>query len=214
MGSVAKCEAPPAYPTSFESIPSAYRERQSTLGDFPHRLGRCNHRCVQPQSDDPANSMSLAECVMDIRGEEVSFTMIEEEERFFPLPVPEESFHSTCSFPVSSYNVTAASLCCPLRIPSRHVGFVGSPTHSVHRSECSVQPYSEVYGSHPALFDFDRFGNKVPRSCHSSVPERDEFPRGNLPGGRRNAGPPRAHRSQGTYMNDGMFASPTEWGRW
>lgn len=50
------------------------------------------------------------------------------------------------------------------RMPSRHVGFVNSPTHGVHRSVRLIQPYSEVYGAHPSEFDFDEFGNKMPRA--------------------------------------------------
>jgi len=65
---------------------------------------------------------------------------------------------SPTGFPVSSYHLSDA----PVRPPGRHVGFVGSPTHSVHRSEISVQPYSEVYGIHPRSFNFDRYGDKVP----------------------------------------------------
>jgi hypothetical protein len=56
-----------------------------------------------------------------------------------------------------------------MRKPSRHVQFCSSPTHSVHRSEYGVQPYSEVYGMHPRAFDFDEFGNKMPRSSQRTV---------------------------------------------
>jgi hypothetical protein len=56
-----------------------------------------------------------------------------------------------------------------MRKPSRHVQFCSSPTHSVHRSEYGVQPYSEVYGMHPRAFDFDEFGNKMPRTSQRKV---------------------------------------------
>jgi len=60
-------------------------------------------------------------------------------------------------WPASSYVQCNA----PVRQRSRHVTFAGSPTHSVHRSEFGVQPYSEVYGVHPRDFDFDVFGQMV-----------------------------------------------------
>jgi len=52
----------------------------------------------------------------------------------------------------------------PLR---RTVTFAQSPngTHSVQCIEYGAQPYSEVYGMHPRLFDFDEFGNKVLRGA-------------------------------------------------
>jgi hypothetical protein len=56
-----------------------------------------------------------------------------------------------------------------MRKPSRHVQFCSSPTHSVHRSEYGVQPYSEVYGMHPRAFDFDEFGNKMPRTSQRTM---------------------------------------------
>lgn len=40
----------------------------------------------------------------------------------------------------------------------RHVSFAPSSAHSVHRSEFSVQPYGEIYGTHPKNFFFDRNG--------------------------------------------------------
>jgi len=61
-------------------------------------------------------------------------------------------------FPASSYAVSDA----PMKMPSRHIAFAPSPTHSVHQSEFSVLPYSEVYGDHPMSFEFDAAGNKIP----------------------------------------------------
>lgn len=46
---------------------------------------------------------------------------------------------------------------------SRHITFKNSPCHSVHMSEYSIPPYSEVYGQHPRLFDFDAAGEMIPR---------------------------------------------------
>merc|ERR1712118_251093 len=67
-----------------------------------------------------------------------------------PCPSPTLS-----PLPVSSYPISETVL----QRPSRHVQFAVSPTHSVHLSEVSVQPYSEVYGIHPRRFDFDGYGN-------------------------------------------------------
>jgi len=61
-------------------------------------------------------------------------------------------------FPASSYAVSDV----PVKMPSRHITFAPSPTHSVHQSEFSVLPYSEVYGDHPMSFEFDASGNKIP----------------------------------------------------
>jgi len=44
----------------------------------------------------------------------------------------------------------------------KSVGFVFSPTHSVHESEHSVQPYSEIYGQHPREFVFGLHGQRLP----------------------------------------------------
>jgi len=85
-----------------------------------------------------------------------------------PLPIdtsldnsPLATSERLASFwPVTSYVECSA----PVRKRSRHVTFASSPTHSVHRSECGVQPYSEVYGAHPRDFDFDEFGNIVSKS--------------------------------------------------
>lgn len=66
------------------------------------------------------------------------------------------------TFPISSYTISDGELAVPES--SRHVSFVASPRHSVHRSELSVQPYSEVYGAHPKKFDFDARGNQVTKS--------------------------------------------------
>jgi len=72
---------------------------------------------------------------------------------------------------VSSYHLSDA----PLRSFSRHAAFRGSPTHSVHRSEYSVQPYGEIYGMHPMHFDFDAEGQMVP------VPECDRTSAARVP---------------------------------
>jgi len=61
-------------------------------------------------------------------------------------------------FPASSYAVSDV----PVKMPSRHIAFAPSPTHSVHQSEFSVLPYSEIYGDHPMSFEFDASGNKIP----------------------------------------------------
>jgi len=96
------------------------------------------------------------------------FFHIDEDDVLYPVPAPEGSprksrRRSSNAFPISSYAVCEA----PLRASARHVDFVRSPTHSVHRSEYGVQPYSEVYGTHPREFDFDEFGNKIPREAVS-----------------------------------------------
>lgn len=65
--------------------------------------------------------------------------------------------HSEAYFEVSSYPVCEALN----RYKSRHVIWAPSPTHSVHRSEKSVPPYAEVYGMHPASFDFNKRGQKI-----------------------------------------------------
>lgn len=70
----------------------------------------------------------------------------------------------------SSYPIADALVMTPLR----RVSFAYSPTHSVHRSECSVQPYSEVYGMHPRQFDLDGSGNRLLRG-----PVFPVFPRQN-----------------------------------
>lgn len=77
------------------------------------------------------------------------------------------------AFPASSYEIADASLRRDVR---KQVGFVMSPTHSVHRSEVSVQPYGEVYGAHPRDFEFDRFGNKVPKESPTPIDARDVAP--------------------------------------
>jgi len=78
-----------------------------------------------------------------------------------PEPVDNSPMATPTSFPVSSYVQSDA----PVRKVSRHVNFASSPTHSVHRSEWGVQPYSEVYGIHPREFDFDEQGEKIPRNA-------------------------------------------------
>jgi len=55
----------------------------------------------------------------------------------------------------------------------RHVGFAPSPSHSVHRSEHSIQPYSEIYGMHPTVFEFDAAGNKIPAKAKHAHAARD-----------------------------------------
>jgi len=72
--------------------------------------------------------------------------------------------YEEASMPISSYFIADAT-CMPIPAPTtalgRHVGFASSPTHSVHLSEYSIQPYSEVYGRHPRCFNFDRDGGMV-----------------------------------------------------
>lgn len=65
--------------------------------------------------------------------------------------------HSETNYTVSSYPVIEALN----RYKSRHVIWAPSPTHSVHRSEKSVPAYAEVYGMHPASFDFNKRGQKI-----------------------------------------------------
>jgi len=48
------------------------------------------------------------------------------------------------------------------RKSTKSVVFIDSPNHSVHASECSVQPYSEIYGQHPREFVFDARGQRRP----------------------------------------------------
>lgn len=79
---------------------------------------------------------------------------------------PDEEPQSTMidgkTFPITSYAVedTPAKAVRP-----RFVSFASSPTHSVHQSVFSIVPYEESYdGVHPDDFDFDAFGNKIPRA--------------------------------------------------
>lgn len=75
--------------------------------------------------------------------------------------------HSEANFAVSSYPVIEALN----RYKSRHVIWAPSPTHSVHRSEKSVLAYGEVYGMHPASFDFNKRGQKIDSSGFTIGPE-------------------------------------------
>jgi len=148
----------PAYPVHFESD-SAIRMHDRQPIDSRERL--------TPKLTLPLHEMSFdSEC---------------DEEPILPMPMPKHDSprrsrsagrRSFGRFPVSSYTVSDA----PVRVPSRHVNFANSPTHSVHISEFSVEPYSEVYGAHPKFFDFDAFGNKMPRQQMISERQRQAFP--------------------------------------
>lgn len=167
----------------------------------------------------------------------------DEEDVLYPVPVPTDNTPPAKSFeltepdypqffPVSSYAVCDA----PLRKKSRHVQFANSPTHSVHRSEFGVEPYSEIYGMHPRTFDFDEFGNKAPRAathstnrflpreaayCHwSSPPSELEAHNPPLTGASAYRSSESAYRNS-AYRNsvacnidEGMYSTHVEWGDW
>lgn len=145
----------PAYPwqyTSGEQLETATKNLPESPKNLP-RLGL--------QGDGPTSVISKPSLP-------TVFFHIDEDDVLYPVPAPEGSprksrRRSSNAFPISSYAVCDASL----RASARHVDFVRSPTHSVHRSEYGVQPYSEVYGTHPREFDFDEFGNKIPREAVS-----------------------------------------------
>merc|ERR1719174_547216 len=77
-------------------------------------------------------------------------------------PMPDSTTRSIF-FPDPSQGCRDEPTRRPRRKRSRHVQFASSPTHDVHRTERFIQPYSEVYGVHPRDFDFDEFGEMVPR---------------------------------------------------
>jgi len=78
----------------------------------------------------------------------------------------------TSLWPISSYNtdididghiISSVPLDEILRSKSvKSVGFACSETHSVHQSEHSVEPYSEIYGQHPREFVFGSHGQRLP----------------------------------------------------
>lgn len=101
-----------------------------------------------------------------------SFSMMEEAQNIDDSPVicpmPESTTRSIF-FPVPSQGCRDEPTRRPRRKRSRHVNFASSPTHDVHRTERFIQPYSEVYGVHPRDFDFDEFGEMVPRHRQTSL---------------------------------------------
>lgn len=70
------------------------------------------------------------------------------------------SSRSLEGFPTSSYNM--AEVADTIKHPHK-VGFLVSPTHSVHRSEREIPAYGEYYGKHPDTFDFAADGSMVNR---------------------------------------------------
>jgi len=73
----------------------------------------------------------------------------------------------------SYYAISSYPVCEALnRYKSRHVIWAPSPTHFAHTSEKSVLPYAEVYGMHPASFDFNRRGQKI--DSYGSVIDPDD----------------------------------------
>lgn len=160
--------------------------------------------------------------------------MIDDDDILYPVPEPVDNTPPrTRSFwPVSSYAETRTPM-KPVRTKSRHVNFANSPTHSVHRSEYGVEPYSEVYGVHPRFFDFDECGNKMPRESRSL--EHPFFPReaaySHERDFQREAAYPRyngsdsfghgaytsrsAHRGNAARQSDDdLYSTPIEWGKW
>lgn len=101
-----------------------------------------------------------------------SFSMMEEFQNIDDSPVicpMPDSTASSIFFPVPSQGCHDEPLRRRRRKRSRHVNFASSPTHDVHRTERFIQPYSEVYGVHPRDFDFDEFGEMVPRQKQTSL---------------------------------------------
>jgi len=83
-------------------------------------------------------------------------------------------------WPISSYNtdidiegstLSSKNLEQVARSKSvKSVGFAFSPTHSVHESEHSVRPYSEIYGQHPREFVFGSHGERLPTPPPGMLP--------------------------------------------
>jgi len=113
---------------------------------------------VSPKESYPYEFASSREWAsLDEERQLLQFSSSDDEDEFplHPTPPPTE-------FPL--YPLPSPMDDSPMsRTPSRHVKFANSPTHSVHRSEFLVQPYSEVYGMHPRNFDFDECGDMIPR---------------------------------------------------
>jgi hypothetical protein len=174
-----------------------------------------------------------------------SSLVVEDDEVLYPVPQPIDNSpkRSPSFWPVSSYAESSRPM-KPVRAPSRHVNFANSPTHSVHRSEYGVKPYSEVYGMHPRDFDFDEFGNKMrrePRSLEQAFFPREAsyshekaemsgrsefFPSESPYLHHRESGHSR-FPARGSYSNmsdyrggpsrrsdDDLYSAPMEWGKW
>lgn len=183
-------------------------------------------------SSTRASSASSTEGSIDFEDDympipEWSGTSIEEHEHF-TLPIPEcaaslndSDSESPAPEPASVMEVAERS---SARIPSRRVHFASSPPYT-H----SVQPYSEVYGMHPRLFDFDQYGEKIlnanpPPAIRGGVRAlwRDDIEQWeSLPS---NHGSPRgdgrSYRSFGqrdsneTLYSCDTYDTPSTWGDW
>lgn len=234
-------------PVQYDSVP-IYSVLEPSSKDLP-RLGLHGHgpsSVISLGQGPPRKPQRKPQRTASLKGKPFLPRMqfgIDEEEVLYPVPVPIDntppgrSAELTDSeypqfFPVSSYPMCDA----PLRKQSRHVKFADSPTHSVHRSEYGVEPYSEIYGMHPRTFDFDEFGNKAPRAathstnqflpreaayCHWQNPS-SEF--GALTGAsayRSGESLNELFTSKSAYRNsaarnfdDGMYSTQMQWGDW
>jgi len=174
-----RCEDIPAYPwqnfaDGESSVPLERRDEVSV--DAKTVLSRMSHSELPRLGLSPKHSMGMSLA----KGSRLSLPKMlpsiglsSQDDRspmFFPLPVPGSSSPQkaiSCAspkfFPVSSYMVSDA----PVRKAARRVKFANSPTHSVHRSEFGIEPYSEVYGMHPREFDFNDVGDKIPCEANS-----------------------------------------------
>lgn len=177
-----RCEDIPAYPWQYsgDGESSLLSERRDEVSvDSKIVLSQMYHSELPRLGLSPKHSigMSLAK---GSKGSRLSLPKMlpsigassqdDQSPVFFPLPVPANSSPQkaiSCAspkfFPVSSYVVSDA----PVRKAARRVKFATSPTHSVHRSEFGIEPYSEVYGMHPRDFDFNEFGDKIP--CEATM---------------------------------------------
>mmetsp|Transcript_109783 Transcript_109783/g.199926 ORF Transcript_109783/g.199926 Transcript_109783/m.199926 type:complete len:234 (+) Transcript_109783:103-804(+) len=95
------------------------------------------------------------------------------------MSTPRSTSSGKAELPITSYRLNEDDPECQL---SRHVAFAPSRQHSVHQSEHSVTPYGEVYGQHPATFNFDDEGNMVdcdpelqPAKEEKCISRREQF---------------------------------------
>jgi len=164
----------------------------------------------------PDNADEIEDLLARMPGQTIQVIDIIENEYDLPLaPMPKPvdmprdvvslngvgEVNSQSSFPISSYVVSDALIRVPAR---RQVTFAMTATNSVQKSEHSIQPYSEVYGVHPKLFEFDEFGNKM------SSPMEKLFNPGVKGGAYRGSG----YRDQQDVGTDAMYSPAASWGAW
>jgi hypothetical protein len=109
----------------------------------------------------------------------------------------------------TNYEVSSYPVCEALnRYNSRHVMWAPSPTHSVHRSEMSVPAYAEVYGMHPASFDFNKRGQKIDSFGCAIGPDAMDSPSASVGGSEEEASPPHDGRF-GRLLDSTRRAKPS-----